>query len=207
MRRSVAVPVLAGGLFLGFASPADAGDLTSPSYILHSPTLGGGGGVDLVGESGTAFARGTTLAQASPLGESVGGTTGVRLLAGFWPTVVGGAAGEDSDGDGVVDALDNCVDQANGPDAGPNDQLDTDSDGYGDVCDGDLNQDGFVGGPDFDIFLQCFNRATGGGGPADDPDCAESDMNGDGFVGGPDFDLFLQVFNGPPGPSALANGG
>ena len=77
-----------------------------------------------------------------------------------------------------------------------------DHDGIGNVCDGDFNQDGFVGGPDFTIFLGCFNRSVAPGvGPPDDPDCNESDMNGDGFVGGPDFTLFLQVFNGPPGPS------
>ena len=71
---------------------------------------------------------------------------------------------------------------------------------YGNVCDGDFNQDLFVGGPDFDVFLQCFGWFVGAQGPPDDPDCAESDMSGDGFVGGPDFGLFIKVFNGPPGP-------
>ena len=43
----------------------------------------------------------------------------------------------DRDADGVVDALDNCVITANGPGGGPNNQLDSDGDGLGDVCDGD----------------------------------------------------------------------
>jgi hypothetical protein len=43
----------------------------------------------------------------------------------------------DRDGDGVVDALDNCVLAKNGPGGGPNNQKDSDGDGLGDVCDGD----------------------------------------------------------------------
>ena len=43
----------------------------------------------------------------------------------------------DRDGDGVVDALDNCVISDNGPLQGPNIQTDSDGDGLGNVCDGD----------------------------------------------------------------------
>jgi hypothetical protein len=43
----------------------------------------------------------------------------------------------DRDDDGVIDALDNCVIAPNGPLGGPNNQLDSDHDGIGDVCDGD----------------------------------------------------------------------
>ncbi|HUD72212.1 MAG TPA: thrombospondin type 3 repeat-containing protein, partial [Dongiaceae bacterium] len=43
----------------------------------------------------------------------------------------------DRDGDGVVDALDNCVVSDNGPLQGPNNQTDSDIDGLGNVCDGD----------------------------------------------------------------------
>jgi hypothetical protein len=107
---------------------------------------------------------------------------------------------DDTDQDGIPDADDNCSAAPNGPLLGPNNQLDVDQDGFGNVCDGDFNQDLFVGGPDFDVFLQCFGRAVGVPGPPHDPDCAESDMNGDGFVGGPDFGLLLHIFNGPPGP-------
>lgn len=41
----------------------------------------------------------------------------------------------DSDADGAIDAQDNCPLAPNGPLAGPNDQLDSDGDGLGDVCD------------------------------------------------------------------------
>jgi len=97
----------------------------------------------------------------------------------------------DTDGDGVPDGTDNCTEDVNP------DQLDTDGDGIGNVCDCDFNQDDFCGGPDFTLFIGCFNQPTGG-----DATCEAADMNGDGFVGGPDFTLFIGGFNGPPGPAA-----
>jgi len=104
----------------------------------------------------------------------------------------------DADGDGVGDVCDDCLHSANGPlapDAGGHSQLDTDGDGIGNQCDCDFNNDHFCGGPDFTLFIGCFNQPVGS-----DPVCQAGDMNGDGFVGGPDFTLFIGGFNGPPGP-------
>jgi hypothetical protein len=44
----------------------------------------------------------------------------------------------DRDGDGIADPSDNCLDLANP------DQRDTDGDDYGNLCDGDLDNDGVV---------------------------------------------------------------
>jgi subtilisin family serine protease len=116
----------------------------------------------------------------------------------------------DSDGDGAGDACDRCPGADDSQDADldtvpegcdnctrvPNsDQRDTDSDQSGNVCDCDFNQDSFCGGPDFTLFIGCFDAPTGGNAT-----CEAADMNGDGFVGGPDFTLFIGGFNGPPGP-------
>jgi len=100
----------------------------------------------------------------------------------------------DSDNDGVGDPTDTCTLVAN---PGPA-QLDTDGDGIGNLCDCDFNQDNFCGGPDFTLFIGCFNKPAG-----TDPVCQAADMNGDGFVGGPDFTLFIGGFNKPPGPPTM----
>jgi len=97
----------------------------------------------------------------------------------------------DMDGDHVGDACDNCRAVANGG------QVDTNGDGFGNRCDCDFNSDNFCGGPDFTLFIGCFNSSIGTSSV-----CAAADMNGDGFVGGPDFTLFIGGFNGQPGPGA-----
>lgn len=102
----------------------------------------------------------------------------------------------DSDSDGVSDTTDNCTLVANGPNdmatAGPS-QNDTDGDGYGNMCDGDLNNDDIVNSLDLGIFKQRFFTA--------DPD---ADLNGDGFVNVFDLGLFKAMFFKAPGPSGVA---
>lgn len=104
-----------------------------------------------------------------------------------------GAAGqaalveEDNDGDGVFDSHDNCLRAKN-----PN-QLDSDSDGFGNACDADFNNDRFVNSLDLALLRQKFGarEATMG-----------VDINGDGIVNSIDLALFRQMFGAPPGPSA-----
>lgn len=103
----------------------------------------------------------------------------------------------DTDNDGVRDEVDNCINVANGTllpvpgDPAGNSQRDTDSDGYGNMCDADLTQDGIVSLADFGVFRAAFGSAA-------NPD---SDFNGDGIVSLADFGIFRSQFGKAPGPS------
>jgi hypothetical protein len=75
-------------------------------------------------------------------------------------------------------------------------QQDTDVDGYGNVCDGDLdNSGGVVNFGDLAEFKTAF-------GTTDDPD-ADFDGSG-GVVNFGDLVTFKQLFGLPPGPSCCA---
>ncbi|MEO8223704.1 MAG: galactose oxidase-like domain-containing protein [Gammaproteobacteria bacterium] len=91
----------------------------------------------------------------------------------------------DQDGDGVLDALDNCIQVANA------DQFDGDGDGYGNSCDGDLNNDGFTNGQDATLFRSRMGSAD----PA-------ADLNHNGFVNAQDTTIFRKLLGRPPGPAA-----
>jgi hypothetical protein len=89
--------------------------------------------------------------------------------------------------------------------------MDSDMDGYGDICDCDFNQDGYCNAADFsnpaDPNAPQFLTAFMSGTPSDPP---VEDMNGDGVVNSADFDNpasgagFLSgFFSGTPGPSGL----
>lgn len=92
----------------------------------------------------------------------------------------------DSDGDGVTDNIDNCTLVSN-----PN-QLDTDGDGYGNVCDTDLNNDLITNFIDVGMFRAVFLTTD-----------ADADFNGDGIVNFIDFVVMRTQFLQPPGPAAI----
>ncbi len=92
----------------------------------------------------------------------------------------------DSDGDGIADGSDNCSAVENA------DQNDTDSDGYGNICDPDFNNDGVVNFSDVAQFASVFNTSD-----------ALADLNGDGSVNFLDFTIVSSFFLNPPGPSGL----
>ncbi len=103
----------------------------------------------------------------------------------------------DSDGDGAHDGQDNCIDAANGPllpDAGGNSQLDSDGDGYGNICDGDLdNNGGIVNFADLAAFKAMFGTVN-----------ANGDLNGSGgIVNFADLARFKALFGKLPGASGI----
>ena len=90
---------------------------------------------------------------------------------------------------------DNCIDVANGPlipDPGGNIQRDTDGDGYGNICDPDLDNDLVVNFSDLGIMKSVFLSG--------DPD---ADLNGDGAVNFRDLGILKSIFLQPPGPSCV----
>jgi choice-of-anchor B domain-containing protein len=95
----------------------------------------------------------------------------------------------DTDGDGVPDEQDNCTLVANP------DQRDTHGDGYGNICDPDLDNNGTVNFQDLGLLRTAFFT----NGPGQD-----ADFNGDNAVNVIDLGVMRQYFFGPPGPSGTA---
>ncbi len=93
----------------------------------------------------------------------------------------------DSDGDGVADAVDNCVLAENA------DQTDSNGDGYGNACDADLNDDCVVNFLDLGILRTVFFT-----------DNEDADFNGDGIVNFLDLGRFRVQFFAAPGPSGVS---
>lgn len=107
----------------------------------------------------------------------------------------------DTDGDGQIDVLDNCRLVDNGPivkDPGGNIQFNANSsvDNYGNICDGDYDNNGVVGSTDLNILRKAFgfNSLDSNYNPA-------VDYDGDGMIGGQDYNFLRRVFGKPPGPS------
>lgn len=95
----------------------------------------------------------------------------------------------DSDGDGVFDPQDNCVNQGNAL------QRDTDNEGYGNLCDPDFNQDCVVNFLDVSVLSSNF---LSNNSPL-------TDLNGDGSTNFLDFAILSAYFLAAPGPSGVTN--
>jgi hypothetical protein len=114
--------------------------------------------------------------------------TRTALDTSFWP----GAATEleaDTDEDGLVDAEDNCTLVANP------DQLDIESDGCGNVCDGDFDENGFTNATDLGTFQASYLKSEGQAGFN-----PEADMNADSIVNSLDLGLFKNEYLTTTGP-------
>jgi hypothetical protein len=99
----------------------------------------------------------------------------------------------DEDGDGVPDSRDNCILVPNA------DQRDADGDGYGNVCDGDLNNDGGTNTLDLNLYKQAHRSRVG-----DSNYNPGADFNGDGQINTLDLNIYKELHRKPPGPSGLA---
>ena len=92
----------------------------------------------------------------------------------------------DTDSDTVPDGFDNCLLV---PNANPRD---TNGDGYGNLCDTDLNNDGITDFLDLGRFKSVFFTNN-----------ADADFNGDGVADFLDLGTLKKYFFKPPGPSGL----
>lgn len=104
--------------------------------------------------------------------------------------VLGPEVVADTDEDGVADDADNCTLIPN------SDQRDTNGDGFGNICDPDLDNDGtVVNAVDLGLFRSVF-FSTGPG--------LDADFNGDNVVNAVDLGILRTFFFMPPGPSGIA---
>lgn len=93
------------------------------------------------------------------------------------------------DGDGIAAIEDNCTEVFNP------DQRDTDADGFGNICDGDFNQDCLVNFNDLLAMRDTFFVMGD----------LDTDLNGDGITNFSDLQLMQEPFFGPVGPSGVPN--
>jgi len=101
-----------------------------------------------------------------------------------------GDAPVDSDGDGWPDPFDNCLNE-------PNDQIDTNSDHFGNRCDADYDNDGTVDADDEETLVLALGQVCDG---PFDPDL---DSNDDCVIDESDQALFNAQRGGAPGPSGV----
>ena len=123
--------------------------------------------------------------------KSILGTKRVIIFAmflSFAPVFISSTfAATDTDGDGVNDSSDNCI-QVHNPL-----QRDTDFDNYGNFCDPDFDNNLIVNAADLAFFKTKFFST--------DPD---ADLNGSDIVNAADLAILKTMFFQPPGPSGVA---
>lgn len=119
---------------------------------------------------------------------SIDTTVTATLTVGSVSSAFNIISGNDSDGDGIIDAFDNCTVVANA------DQTDTDGDNYGNACDADFDNDGFINSVDIAPFKAAYKTQGAN---------IQADLNNDGIVNAGDIYPFKAMFFSAPGPSGL----
>jgi hypothetical protein len=115
------------------------------------------------------------------------------VVAGL-PSMSGAGACPDQDSDTICDPDDNCLTLVN------TSQNDVDSDGYGNACDADWDENGAVGGSDLGLWKVHFTHANLD--PTDAIiDCSEPANQ---TVGGGELGCWKSTFTQSPGPSGKA---
>jgi hypothetical protein len=102
----------------------------------------------------------------------------------------------DTDADGVPDVVDNCRTIANNTGAGA--QADSDIDGFGNRCDGDMNNNGATNAQDTSMFRTFLGAASVN--PVDH----KADLNAHGAVNAQDTSIFRTLLGSAPGPGKAA---
>ncbi len=116
------------------------------------------------------------------------------VVAGL-PSMSGAGSCPDQDSDTICDPDDNCLTKPN-----PS-QNDSNSDGYGNTCDADWDNNGAVGITDLGLWKVHFGHMTGDDGLDGDIDYDEAP---NGAVGITDLGGWKVSFGLPPGPSGKA---
>jgi len=116
----------------------------------------------------------------------------------------------DIDRDGVLDENDNCLLIPNGPNEAPNNQIDTDNDGFGNACDCDIHaQDQYCGPWDRLFVTACANPGAFPNFTIESQNtiCPHADMTGDSINNNDDIMQYQAIaplpMPGRPGPSAI----
>ncbi len=114
------------------------------------------------------------------------GLTLIKIItASFTLFTASAGFAQDSDGDGILDTVDNCSQVSNPA------QIDVDADLLGNLCDFDFNNDGGINFIDFSQLAAAFQTVN-----------PLLDINSDGIINFIDISLFVPSFNGTPGPGA-----
>ncbi len=153
--------------------------MSSVNYGVAWSVVDGGGNPSV----STNYGLEGSVAQPSPLSA----TTSSDYVAtpGFF-------GAPDSDVDAVRDFMDNCT-------LDPNiDQRDTNIDGFGNICDADLNNDLITNFIDLNLMSDAFFS-----NPASPNWDEDADLNGDDFVNFVDLNQMSLAFFGQPGPSGI----